>query len=274
MQQKLLYLIIGVSAFLVSCKKVVYLDLKSVSPQIVIDADISDAYHHMQVQISTSVDYYAANVFPSISNALVYIKDSTDHRTDTLKHLSNGLYAGRFYGKPKHLYYLYVKVNGAEYTSLAQMPTKTEPDSVRFRKRTLFGQDIINPVVYFQDNAADENYYQFKQSIYRLSKVSSFALSDRLSNGRYISYTIRNDSSYLRSGDTVLITMSCLNKASYAYFNVLENVTTDNSGFSSSAPYNPPSNISNGSLGLFNVHTEYRQKVVVPQTVPNENDTN
>ena len=77
-----------------ACKKVINVDLKNATPQIVIEGNITDAPSVYTVFISKTVDFSADNVFPPVTDAIVTITDSTAHTTEQLK-------GGGF----RHLYY-------------------------------------------------------------------------------------------------------------------------------------------------------------------------
>ena len=85
---------------------------------------------------------------------------------------------------------------------------------------------------------------------------------DRLSDGRYIEQPLFNDSAYLQPGDTLQMSMYCVDKNVYSYLFSLISVTGNNS-FQSATPANPISNISNGALGYFSAHTVTRKQLTV-----------
>lgn len=269
MKKKNIYIILSLCCLFAACQKIIKIDLKSVTPQLVIEGYVSDLYG-TEVTLSKTVDFYADNNFPPVRNAKVVLTDLTRNRKDSLKETSPGVYTLGRKGIPGNTYQLYVNIDGDAYTATSTMPLPIHPDSITFARRTIWDLHIINTIVHFQDPASKDNYYLFREFIYKNRKGKNYSFSDRLSDGKYISYTLENDSAYLQPQDSVLISMHCIDKANYTYFNVLESISADDSGFGSSAPANPPNNFDKNVLGIFSAQTDYLKKVYVPKTVPNE----
>ncbi|WP_447640283.1 MULTISPECIES: DUF4249 family protein [Chitinophagaceae] len=252
-----------------ACQKIVHVNLKEAAPQLVIDADMSNL-GGLKVVLSKSVAFYADNDFPTVDNAIVLLQNLTTQRVDAVPFQGDGTYI--LLKKPAvgTSYQLTVIVDSATYTAVSTMPEVTLMDSVSFSKRNSFGKDIISAKVNFQDKAGVENYYLFRQYILKNNKWSFFSFSDRLSDGRYIQYNLLSDSAYIAPGDSVLVDMQCIDKNVYKYFSVLEDIAADQNGFGSASPANPPTNIVGNALGIFNVHSDNRKKVRVPDVTPIE----
>ena len=251
-QYSILLMVLLVSA----CKKVIDVDLKSTAPQIVIEGNITDASGPYLVKLSKTVDFSASNVYPPVTNASVYITDSTVGRTEKLFQADSGMYyTSSIIGVSHHTYGLKVSINGQTYTASSTMPARVPLDSVTFAQNLGFNnQQEINAVVNFQDPLGLGNYYQFTEYVNSRQIPNIFVFEDRLSDGRYIQDPLFNDSSYLQRGDTLILTMACIDKNIYNYFFTLMNVSGNNN-FQSVTPANPVSNISNGALGYFSAHT-------------------
>lgn len=254
---------------LVSCQKIIHVNLKNSASVLVIDADMSNVYG-LNVRLSKSVDFYADNDFPTVNNAIVILQNLKTNKIDTVPLESDGLYF--LHKKPVvgTSYQLSVIVDSVTYTAISTMPDITVPDSITFVKKYSFGEHIITSKVNFQDKAGVDNYYLFKQYILRSKKVSFFPFSDRLSDGRYIHYNLLNDSAYISEGDSVTVNMQCIDKNVYTYYSVLANISADDNGFGAASPANPPSNIVGNALGVFSVHSDYFKKMRVPNSVPEE----
>src|SRR5580704_14516118 len=95
------------SAFLIftipfiTCKKVINLNLKNASPQIVIIGEVTNPPGPYQVTINSTVNFSNSNVFPPVSGALVIITDNTG-LTDSLTETTPGTYTthSSWQGKP------------------------------------------------------------------------------------------------------------------------------------------------------------------------------
>jgi hypothetical protein len=263
---KSLYLIIGVAVLLlVSCKKIVTLKLNNVPAAIVIQGNVTDEAGPYYVAISQPVDFYADNSFPPVSGAAVTISNSEGQR-DSLIEVSPGTYATNFLqGAPGDTYRLSVTAQGENYTASSTMPATVNLDSVTFEENRGFGQTRISAVANFQDPAGVRNYYQFVEYLngQQLTK-DLFVFDDRLSDGRYINYTLFNDTSYLHLGDEVRVDLYCIDSAVYNYFYQLLQSGGAGSFNTSASPANPTSNISNGAYGYFSAHTVSSQSEYVP----------
>jgi hypothetical protein len=145
------------------------------------------------------------------------------------------------------------------------MPATVNLDSVTFEENKGFGQTRISAVVNFQDPAGVRNYYQFVEYLNNQQLTKDlFVFDDRLSDGRYIDYTLFNDTSYLQPGDDVRVDMYCIDSAVYNYFFQLLQSGGAGSFNTSASPANPTSNISNGAFGYFSAHTVSSQSEYVP----------
>ena len=76
-----------------ACEKVVYIDLNTSDPKLVVEANITDSkygqgYYLNAVKLSRTVNYYDGNVFPAVNNASVFISDDLGN-IDTLKPMNH-----------------------------------------------------------------------------------------------------------------------------------------------------------------------------------------
>jgi hypothetical protein len=259
-------LIILVAALsLVSCKKIVTLKLNNVPAAIVIQGEVTNEQGPYYVTINQPVDFYASNNFPPVSGAAVVIT-SNSGQADSLTEVSPGVYGTHtLQGAPGEQYNLSVMFQGGIYKAVSTMPSTVALDSVSFVSNSGFGRKQISAVANFQDPAGERNYYQFVEYINkaRLAK-DLFVFDDRLSDGRYINYTLFNDSAYLQAGDDLEVDMYCIDSAVYNYFFQLFQSGGAGSFNTSASPANPTSNISNGAYGYFSAHTVSSFTTYVP----------
>src|ERR1700741_647325 len=96
-----------------SCTKVIQVNLNDAAPQTVIEGNITDSAGPYTVQITRTVNFSDANVFPAVSGALVSITDTNTSVVDTLTETSPGIYTTHvLQGVPGHTYDLYVAAAG------------------------------------------------------------------------------------------------------------------------------------------------------------------
>jgi hypothetical protein len=239
--------------FILGCKKVIDVNLQTSEAQIVITGEVTNLPGPYKVTISKSVNFSADNDFPPVSGALVTIKDK--RITDTLVESEPGNYfTTRIKGRPGESYSLEVSIDGKTYAATSVMPQPVTLDSISF----LLGRNNdIYPVANFQDPPGEHNYYQFTEFI-NGEKLNNgrgnSVFDDRLSDGRYITSVLYDDSSYIKSGVVLRVKMNCIDKQVYTYLNEVLQIS-GGGGFSSPAPANPESNISGGVLGYFSANT-------------------
>jgi hypothetical protein len=248
-----------------SCKKIVTLNLNTATSQIVIQGEVTDAAGPYTVTINQSVGFYANNTFPPVSGAVVKISDNlgvTDSLTETA---SAGVYTTHtLQGVPGNTYTLSVIAGQQNYSATSAMPMPVTLDSVSFSSTSGFGSTRINAIANFQDPAGIKNYYQFIEYINGQQFTKSiFVFDDRLSDGKYISYTLRTDSSYLNTGDQLEVKMYCIDANVYNYFEQLDQSSGNGAFNTAASPANPSSNISNGAYGYFSAHTSQSKFVTV-----------
>lgn len=246
------------------CKKVIQVDLNSASPQIVIEGNVTNAPGPYFVRITRTVDFSADNTFPPVTNAMVRLTDTTNGISELLTQTDSGVYQSlEVGGVSYHTYLLQVTIDGEEYTATSTMPEMVNLDSITFAQNIGFDNKLeINAVAGFQDPLGVRNYYQFTESVNRRQIPDIFVFEDNLSDGKYIRYPLFNDSAYLQPGDTLTLTMNCIDKNIYNYFFTLMNVAGNND-FQNVTPANPLSNFSNGALGYFSAHTTEQVTTIV-----------
>jgi len=242
---------------LYACQKTVHLNLNNVGPQIVIQGEVTDdTTGPYTVRINRTMAFYSENTFPAVSGASIKIGDNEGH-VDSLVESTPGVYTTQsLKGKPGNTYTLSVLSQDTLYTAVSTMPQPVKLDSVTFNHRTGFGKNTIYAVPNFQDPAGVANYYQFVEYLNGvLLNKAIFVFDDRLSDGRYITRSLRNDSSRLKTGDWLEVRMYCIDKPVFDYFNELDQSTSGGTFNTTASPTNPISNISNGALGYFSAHT-------------------
>ena len=253
------------AVLLFSCKKIVTLKLNNVPSAIVIQGEITSQPGPYYVTINRPVDFYADNSFPPVSGAAVVITTNIG-LVDSLVEVSPGVYATHLIqGFPGLTFNLSVTTGGVNYTASSTMPAPVALDSISYQENNGFGRKQISAVANFQDPVGVKNYYQFVETIngVRLSK-DLFLFDDRLSDGRYIDYTLFNDSTYLQQGSALQMDMYCVDSAVYNYFYQLLQSGGVSSFNTAASPANPTSNISNGAYGYFSAHTVSSQTGFVP----------
>ena len=254
-----------VAVMLFSCQKIVHPDLNTSPPQLVIEGEISDAPGPYSVTINRSVGFYSDNNFPPVDGAKVEISDNQGV-TDTLTETSPGSYVTHvLQGAIGNSYTLSVRVGDTLYTATSTMPAKVSLDSVTFDHSGGRRQkNEIIPQANYQDPAAIKNYYRFVLYINGTQFTREiYAFSDRLTDGKYITQSLRMDSSYLQPGDQLRLDMYCIDGNVYNYFNQLSQSSGTGSFNTAASPANPATNFTGGAFGVFSAHTVSTKTVTV-----------
>jgi hypothetical protein len=244
---------------MVSCKKIINVDLKNAPPALVIEGMVTNS-SPAKVLISKSVRFSADNVFPAVTDALVTITDGGGNVYPLLQ-TSPGTYVNNnLLGIPGTTYRLQVIENGTTYTATSTMPLQVNLDSLLVSNIVFAGKII--PIVQpkYTDPANVANYYWFIQYINGVENQRIFVWDDNLTNGGISTRPLIEPDSTINPGDTIMVEMRCIDKPIYQYVRGLQDLQNN-----AATPANPTSNISGGVLGYFSAHTRQRKSVIIPQ---------
>jgi hypothetical protein len=264
----LFLIILIIPVVLISCQKVISLELNTVSPVIVISGNVTDKSGPYYVQITKTVNFDQPNVFPKISGATVKISDNFGN-IDTLSETSSGsgIYSTSvLQGIPGRTYTLTVEVDSVTYTAVSSMPFPVNIDTMRIIDVNDFRRKRKELEVTFNDPAGITNYYRFEETVNNYKSNNYSLMNDRYNDGKTIVRDINvNDSTDLKTGDLIILELQSIDKATYDYFRTLRFASGSSGlGFTSASPANPISNFDNGALGYFSAYSMKSKTVVVP----------
>jgi len=259
------FLILLLLTGLWSCQKVINVDLNSASPKIVIDGNVTDQPGPYTVTLSQTVNFDETNIFPPVSGALIVINDNTG-TSDTLKETTPGTYqTSKLQGVSGRTYTLTVVTNNITYTATSSMPMPVEIDTLTLKNSPRSTKKLVS--VTFTDPAGISNYYHFVEQIINIHITGKpyiptlgSVTSDRLLDGTERSFLLGRGATDLTAGDSVLVSLQCVDKNVYNYFR-----TAQQQGDMSTTLSNPVSNISNGALGYFSACTVRTKMIVVTE---------
>jgi hypothetical protein len=241
-----------------SCQKVVSIDLNNANPQMVAEAVVTNGPGPYTVTLTRSGDYFTPSLyFPPVTHAFVTIADNLG-LTDTLRETTGGIYrTSVLHGGEGRTYSLRVVADGKEYDAVSTMPSRVPIDTlVALHSRESDGDQVYNLYVFFRDPPEPGNYYRMNLRVSVPISPDSIdgrryhLYNDKLTNGNEAAVRIRMRN-YFQPGDTVWVDLLSIDKASYDYFNTLNNILTSNRSPTSLAPANPNTNLTNGALGYF-----------------------
>ena len=253
---------------LVSCQKVIDIDLKDSEPVIVIEGEVNEGDSLHTIVISKSVKFGATNSFPWVQGAVVTLSDNFGN-SEVLVEVSEGKYSSTQFkvkGVQGRTYYLKALVEGKTYESESTIPYKVNLDDIFLIDNNFEGNGAKTPVPIRLDPAGIQNNYLFDLYIMRskdnlgwVRDSGVLVLDDVYSDGVITQQPIFGTIRSFKPGDSIRMTMKCIDRNIYKYFYSL----SLNGPNGSSTPANPVSNISGGCLGYFSAQTKQTlQKLV------------
>ena len=267
-------IVTGLTLLLAStgCEKVINLDLKTSSAQLVIEGNLVDDNRPCQVSLSTSANYTDSNTFAPVAGATVTLADNAGG-LETLREATPGQYVGAsVLGVPGRTYTLRVETGGAAYVATSRLPAPVVPFEKLSTQLSAFGTDNIQAVVDYTDPAGQGNSYLFRQ--YRNGRINNtiFVQNDQFTDGNHVTQTLRtfsnsstdpNNLNKLVRGDSLQVEMQNIDANVYEYFRTLNLILTTGAA-PSTTPANPKSNFSGGALGYFSAHSRRVLRIKIP----------
>jgi len=255
------------------CEKIVDLNLKTSTAQLVIEGNLVDDNRPCQVSVSRSANYTDTNTFEAVRGATITLTDNAGGLETLRETATPGQYLGAtLRGVPGRTYTLRVETDGTAYVATSRLPAPVVPFEKLSTRLSAFGTDNIQAVVDYTDPAGKGNSYLFRQ--YRNGKLNNaiFVQNDEFTDGNRISQALRTRSSSstdpneldkLVPGDSLRVEMQNIDPGVYEYFRTLTLILTAG-GAPTTTPANPKSNFSGGALGYFSAHSRRVLAIKVP----------
>ena len=251
---------------LLSCEKVIDINVRESETRYVIEGVITNEPGDAKVLLSLTKPFNQDNSFTPVSNAIVKIKDNGAEilfvETAPGRYENNTLV-----GIPGHLYELEVAINSEIFTARCVMPQLVLIDTLYIAPGP-FGQFKFANVGY-TDPAGVDNGHRFVQCVNGRKDPEIFWENDELNDGDRVIVELdtgvdkQDDPRNINSGDTVTIEMLTLDEQIYKFWYSLRTGGGNGDG-NTAAPANPLSNIRGGALGYFSAHGIDRESVIAP----------
>ncbi|MVT08293.1 DUF4249 domain-containing protein [Chitinophaga tropicalis] len=239
MKNILKYLVVSSCFFLLSCTKVVEVDVETAEPKLVIDASIDwvkgTAGNEQKIRLSTTTGYYST-IFPSVSGADIVITNSANTVFSFIENPGTGEYiCSDFHPVIGETYTLKVVLNEEIYTATETcIGVPDIENNIRQNNSGGFGGDEVEITYYYQDNGNEENYYLHRI----LSPVSTFpdykAKDDENSQGNLMQEYFSDEK--LKTGDMISISLYGISRRYYDYFRKLLTASGAGTGPFQTAP--------------------------------------
>ena len=263
-----LLLVISMTIFFSSCRKVIDVDIKNVAKKYVIEAVITDQQDSSKVLVSTTKNVSENNDFQGISGASVTVTDNAGIVTTFTEDSAGYYYARSFKGAMGKTYTLRININGEAFTAVSAMPQKVSMDTLYISDELLFGERRKLSNTAYQDPPGKGNCYRYVQYINGKKGKTIFTNNDDYTDAKYVEAKLwyladdAQEDQKIKSGDSVTLDMLCIDPAVYKYWFSLNQSATGNS--QSASPANAVTNITGGALGYFSAHTVQSKTVVAP----------
>jgi hypothetical protein len=260
-----IYIFAGLLMLLSACQDVIEVPLDNTNPKLVVEGSVTNQPGPYYIKLTETGDFYSTAPAPTVTDALVTISDDAGN-SEILTHLSDkpGTYAtSTLQGEVGRTYTLTVMHKGQNYQSQSKLLPVTNIDKlvVRFVPESPTKEEGYYVYFFAKEPRGETNYYRFM--IYENDSLYNSINDLLVSNDDFIKGDIENlELGYpFQLDDVVKLEMHSISKEVYDYYIGLINVYNNDGGLFSPPPVNPPSNISNGALGVF------RASAVASQTI-------
>ncbi len=261
-----LAVVVIITAFITtSCQKVIHVDLSTANQQLVIAAFVTDQPLIDTVVISKTGSYFTPGNYPMVNGATVVITDNTG-LTDTFVQVDSGKYATQHLtGVPGRTYTMHAYVAGKEYDAVSTMPQPVALDSVQVYLAGNGSDTGYHIRAYFIDPPSTGNYYMLQATYNGVLQDSANNITldqDKYTNG--LIQDVRLRVPYPPTGDSVKVSLLCIDYNTYNYFSVVRSITSAGNPVSTAVPQNPPTNILGGAVGYFSAYSVRSKTSYVP----------
>lgn len=264
-----IYIIFIAGLFLMSCEKVIDVDLKDAQPRIVIEGNVSSEPGPYVVSLSKSGSYFDNNTFERVQNGVVTITDE-DGNAEVLTEVSPGTYqTDNMQGMENTNYTIQVISEGETYNANEYLPVKVEIDTLFYAKDEpgSFGSnpdtETYSIFCVFSDPIETADYYRFKMYINGQLEEAGFGtylvIDDELFNG--LTFPLQFRGREVVPGDIVRLELQTTGFNTYEYFRTLNDALRG--GGMGSTPYNPITNLDNDALGYFGAYNLSAREIVI-----------
>ncbi len=258
-----------VAGLVPACEKVIDIELNEANKQTVVEAVIKDKMGENYVLLSESIDVYADNTFPVISDAFITVRDEVGnvYVFEEIDSIPGKYTCPTLEALPGKQYSLEINIDGKIIT--ASSITNSEPliDSLSIISDDFGLAEFLgfspNQISYNSTDPGDEaNYYHAYIWLNGVPSQFLYIGHDEHINGQHYNAPFIGDLAH--DGDSVKVVLESLDKALYDYLYSFAN--QDNSSPFSASPGNPVSNvIGDNTVGYFAATLSDTTEIVVPE---------
>lgn len=261
-----IYISIILLLALVSCEKVIDVDLNEVHSAIVVEGNISNFPYQAEVKLSKTGSYFGELTEEKISGALVVVESDLNERFVFVE-VAPGVYKSEEISPEEGVtYYLSVEIEDEIYEASSRLSPTVEIyalDYVYAEGFAFYDEGYILKVL-IADPPNTDNFYRIKT--YLNDSLENeygdfFIFDDHLYDGQKVEVTLHGD--IYQEDDVVTLQLISLEEGAYKYFDTFQESLSVSPA--SAAPANPISNISNGALGYFSAWSSDIKTVIIKE---------
>ncbi len=244
------FLIIMAGFILISCEKVIEVDLETAEPKLVIDASIdwvkNTPGNVQKIKLSTTPAYYNTEC-PPVSGADITVSNSSNTVFNFIENPGTGEYiCNNFQPVIGETYTLKVTVNGEAYTATEKLINVPNiENNIEQNNEGGMAGDEIEIVYYYHDDGAQENYYLNRVTIPEIAFPQYRVENDENNQGNLTPIFFSDND--LKAGDLVDIRLYGISKRYYDYFKKILSASGNNDNPFSTIPTAVRGNIINQS---------------------------
>lgn len=263
---KIIFSLLIFSVFIISCEKVIELELSDAETKLVVEAQLNNGAGENYVILSKSGSFYETSDFLMVKDAKVTINDNNGNSYE-LTEVKDGVYYNALLdGQFSTKYSLKIESENEIYTAQSTMPELVTIDSIAVEIRQGNGpgggngeEEKFRINCHFQDPANVDNYYKLSIRNIQTGESEFTIYNDDFFDGRDADLPIRGASVF--SGDSLVVELHSLDKANYEFFKLLE--SNGMSAFSTSVG-NPTANIDGEDVfGIFGATAVDKKPLII-----------
>lgn len=257
------FIYFSVFVMLLSCEKVIDLDVNDIEEKLVIEAEYIATDSLVKVQMSRTKDVFSGSGFTFVSGAQIQIFDENGVATPLID-LGDGNYELSGY-LPNYdsQYSMKVTYDGEIYESsdFLKAPVDLDTLTTEFQEQSLFGSEGYVVFMNFTDPNGP-NYYRavrFVNGEELTDRQDQFVFDDGFSEGNQQSVPFFSDR-YV-TGDSIAVEFRTYSEKTYTFISELLDIAGESG--QSAAPANPNSTWTNDAIGNFAAYGYDIESVVI-----------
>lgn len=232
MKKAILLIVFLISIFFTSCEEVVDVDLDTAPSKLVIEGAINwqkgTTGAQQTIKLTTTTGYFE-NVIPTVSGAIVFVKNSAGEQFAFVEVPNSGRYVcNNFKPVIDEQYTLTVISNGNTYTATEIMKSVAPITRLEQNNEGGFTGKDIEVRAFYNDPAGVDNFYLYNYEYSNKITSTYYVDDDKFFQGN--EFFSLSDDDELKPGDKINITHYGISKQYYNYMSILVSIAGSNVG--------------------------------------------